>query len=69
MTTQPQPGGTWQNAYGRTYKVLARDLMMENGLGQKWGPLASLQAIDDRTVTMMVWQRELDAPVQLEMLI
>ena len=68
MTT-PQPGSTWQNAYGRTFKVLARDITMENGLGQAWGPLASLQAVDDASVTMMVWQRELDAPVQREMLL
>lgn len=68
MSTQPT-GSTWQNAYGRTFKVLARDVTMENGLGQKWGPLASLEALDDPSVTTMVWQRELDAPVQREMLL
>lgn len=65
----PQPGETWVNPYGRAHKVLARDVTMENGRGQKWGPLASLQALDDSTVTTMVWQRELDAPVQRELLI
>ena len=68
MSTQPT-GSTWQNAYGRTFKVLGRDITMQNGLGQTWGPLASLQALDDASVTMMVWQRELDAPVQREMLL
>jgi hypothetical protein len=51
------------------FKVLARNVMCENGLGQKWGPLATLQAKDDATVITTVWQRELDAPVQREMLI
>ena len=68
MSTQ-QTANTWQNAYGRTFKVLARDVTMENGLGQKWGPLAHLRALDDASVDIMIWQRELDAPVQRELLI
>jgi hypothetical protein len=65
----PQPGDTWQHPYGRMFKVLARNVMHENGSGKKWGPLATLQAKDDASIVTTVWQSELDGPAQREMLI
>jgi len=70
MNTQPpQPGQTWQHPYGRMFKVLQRDVMAENGLGHRWGPLVHLQAMDDNSVVIALHQNEVDAPAQREMLI
>ena len=67
--TTPMPGTLWQHPFGRMFKIEAAGTMLENGLGHRWGPMVTLQAVNNKATRMMVYQHELDQPVQLEMLV